>query len=95
MYQEQLVPGGCCKYLALVAYPKSHPHGSSPSLSGAAAWRPLGDGTLTLNQHSEGHQLVFQKPMVHDQSPGSFSQLRHIGGLGKTGSMHVMDEWYD
>lgn len=40
--------------------PKSAPNGPPPSLSGAAAWRPLGDVTLTLNQLLEGHQPVFQ-----------------------------------
>ncbi len=97
MYQEQLslVPGGCCKCLALVAYPKSDPHGSPPSLSGAAAWRQLGDVTLTLNQHLEGHQTVFQSPWSMTSRQKLVFTATSFGGLGKAGCMHVMVGWYD
>lgn len=45
-------PGDCCRNLALIVKPQSDSRGSSPSLSGAGAWRPLGDVTLTLSQHN-------------------------------------------
>lgn len=98
MYQEQpsFVPGGCCKCLTLVAHPKSDPHGSPPSLSGAAAWRPLGDVTLTLNQHLEGHQPVFQSPWsMTSQSPKLVFTATSFGGLGIAGCMDAMVGWYD
>lgn len=35
--------------------PNQIPYGFLQSLSGAAAWRPLGDVILTLNPYLEGH----------------------------------------
>lgn len=94
MYQEQLsfVPGGC---LALVAYPKSDPQWFPTIFIWSSCLETTWRCNTDLESALRGTPTSLPEPMVHDQSPKLLFTATSFGALGKTGCMHVMDEWYD